>query len=192
MLTIPLNLIRAAIPCAATNDVRYYLNGAYFVWTVADHTLRVISTDGNLMSCFSVRMPECETPDFDLIIPVDTLKPAAKVKTLALQLSSVDEKRYTLGEFMFSPVDAKFPDYRRVIPQTLSGEAGDFWPELLERAANALCAYYKASKTQVYHMDQNGKRGAAVMHNGESDAIVVIMPTNVNPKGDLPVYKGFN
>lgn len=182
---IPMTMIKAAIPCAGEKGVRYYLNGANFTYTASDKRLRVISTDGSIMSCFSVYLPECEEVDYSVTIPIETLKLAAKVKAPGLELTAG-----ALGQFLFKPVEGKFPDYRRVIPASVDGTPGDYQPELLQRATNALRAYY-GTKCAAYQLDQNGM-GGAVMHNGENDAMVVIMPMRVTDKNnEREAYRGF-
>lgn len=187
---IPMNLIKASIHCAAVKDVRYYLNGALFEYTSSDKKLRVISTNGNVMSCFSIYTPECEEVDFSIIIPIETLKLSSKVKSKFIYLKSI-ENQYSLEGFLFKPGDGRFPDYRRVIPKTLSGEPGQYQPELVLSAQNALRDYYESKKT-TFPMNQNGTN-AAVIHNGYDDAMVVVMPCRFTDKNrDNTIYVGFN
>jgi len=176
MITIPINLIKASIPCAASKDVRKILNGALFEWTAMGQMLRAVSTDGSIMSCFSVHIPTCSAPDMSVIIPIETLKAAAKVKAPALELEAgAAGAAGRLGNLLFTPIDGKFPEYRRVIPAALSGDAGSYDAALLVRAADALRAYYGA-KSGAYTFTQNEANDSAVMHNGTNDALVVVMP----------------
>jgi hypothetical protein len=189
-----MNAIKAAIPCAAVKDIRYYLQGALFEYDGAARQLRIVSTDGNIMSCFSLFYVDSIAPSFSVIIPLDTLKAAAKEKRPALELMETSPGRYALGAQLFKPVGGRYPDYRRVIPVpgSLNGESGDYSPALLERAISAMRAFRK-TKDASYHLIQNGKRGSAVMHDGFNDAMVVVMPWLTNAK-DLtpPAYQGFN
>ena len=192
MITIPINLIKAAIPCAATKEVRRVLNGALFEWTAIGQTLRVVSTDGSIMSCFAVHIPTCAAPDMSVIIPIETLKAAAKVKAPALELEEgAAGAAGRLGGLLFTPIDGRFPEYRRVIPTALSGEAGSYDAALLVRAADALRAYYGA-KNGAYTFTQNGAKDSAVMHNGTNDALVVVMPWRSTKGCDVnKAYCGF-
>lgn len=187
-ITIPMNMIKAALPCAATKDARNYLCGALFAYTQSDKTLRVISTDGHLLSAFSCQYPEpdMDRTDFSIIIPLDTLKAASKEKLAALVLMDTSPGMYALGTTLFKPVDGEFPDYRRVVPAygSLSGLAGTYDPNLLVRASNAMHAFHGAKNT-VYTFTQNDMQMAAVMHNGTSDAMVAIMPWSGNRGADI-------
>lgn len=191
---ITMNMIRAAIPCAATKDVRYYLQGALFTYTAADKRLRVVSTDGSVMSCFAAYYPEGTEPeDFALIVPLETLKAASKARTPSVMLKDEGGGTYSLGGALFKPVDAKYPDYRRVIPTigSLSGEPGNYQAELLTRAQNAMRAY-RNSTTCALWLAQNGRRGAAVLHDGHDDALVVVMPWLTGIEHDnAPAYAAF-
>lgn len=178
-ITITMNMIKAALPCAATKDVRYYLCGALFAYTQSDKTLRVVSTDGSLLSAFACQYPEpdIDRTDFSIIIPLDTLKAASKKKLSALVLMDTSPGMYALGTTLFKPADGKFPDYMHVIPAhgSLSGLAGSYDPDLLVRASSALHAFRGAKKIALT-FTQNGATGTAVMHDGTPDAMVVCMP----------------
>ena len=182
MINVPMNIIRAAIPCAGVNEKRAYLNGARFEYTADDTTLRVISTIGTMMSCFSVCMPEEDGEDLSVTIPTDLLKLVAKNKGSVAVLNRY-AAGYRFGGVFFDPVAGEFPDYRRVIPATLSGKVANFDSALLDRAQKALRAFYQR-KNGLFVLEQNGKDGA-VMHGGDSNAVVVIMPC-------MPILKPFS
>lgn len=191
---IPQNVIKAAIPCAATKDIRYYLKGALVAYTRADKTLRVVSTDGAVMSCFGITHEDCpDDDDFSVIVPLDTLKNAAKAKGVAgLDLVSRDG-RHSLGDFIFKPLEGKYPDYRRLIPEAgcVSGTVAQFDLRYISRAHDALAAYYAPRKVVAFKLEHRG-RAAAVMHLGESCAIVLIMPVNMPAAAeDWSPYRGF-
>ena len=193
-LTIPTNLIKASIHCVAKKDIRYYLQGALFEYTSMDKKLRVISTDGNIMSCFSVFYPEGDQADFSVIVPLDTLKGAAKERTPAVTLMQADNGVWLFAGVVFKPVDGRYPDYRRVIParDSLSGTVGKYDAELLIRAQDAMRDLRK-SKNGAFEFVQNGARGPAVMHDGTDDAIVIVMPWQTTKRDDpAPTYAGFN
>ena len=188
MINVPMNIIRAAIPCAGVNEKRAYLNGARFEYTADDTTLRVISTTTTVLSCFSVCMPEEDGEDLAVTIPTDVLMLVAKSKGSVAVLN-----RYAIGHrfggVFFDPVEGEFPDYRRAIPATLSGKVANFDATLLNKAQKALRAFYQ-SKDGLFALEHNGKDGA-VMHGGDSDAMVVIMPC----MPCLPIltqFSGFN
>jgi hypothetical protein len=59
---------------------------------------------------------EMITKSFTIIVPHDKLKAALSLKTLWLKLEPVGKNTYSLGGVNFSPVDGRFPDFRRVLP----------------------------------------------------------------------------
>ena len=186
--------IKAAIHCAAVSDVRYYLNGALVEFKHGDVPhINIVSTDGHRLTAFREPLEyaaEPQTADYEFIIPLDVLKQAAKAKTPRVVLESTPEGRYMLNNVVFAPIDGKFPDYRRVLPTTFTGEAAQYQPEYLLDAKNALRDFYQVKKNDlcVVKLEQNGTGGAAV-HCGKSDAVVVIMP--VRPGKEIGNYQGF-
>jgi DNA polymerase-3 subunit beta len=192
---IPVHILRASIPCCAIADIRAVLNGVNVTWSKDERVLRVISTTGALASLFSCKIPTQESDSFELTIPLESIKLALAAKAtkgLVAHLSLSDAGEYDIdARIKFIPCEGKFPDFRRIIPLTLSGETGEFDPELLVRANKALREYYR-SKKEVYTLTQNGREHAA-MHNGESDAIVIVAPIcpTIYDKRDK-VYCGFN
>jgi hypothetical protein len=172
--------IKASIQCAGVKDVRHILNGAMF--KLSGKTLHVVSTDGRMLSKFAHEYPEIGGTggDFEIIIPLDTLKTAAKSagKLPALELACVDATHWTLGALAFTPIDGRYPDYERVIVlDRIIGAPGQFDADLLIRARAALRTFDNAPKAE-YFLQHKGTY-AAIMRN-DGDAVVVIMPSRVN------------
>jgi hypothetical protein len=182
--------LKAALPCAAVKDVRYYLNGAMFKWDNTTKRLTQVSTDGACMSHFVVDMPEAPgdadegyQPDFEIIIPTDVLKAAIKDIKKPVQgatLERLDDKRWILGNQVFAPIAGKFPDYQRVNPDralfTEANPAGQYDADLLVRARAALREYYASPKAH-YYLHQRGPKDSAVMSvKLRDDCFVVVMP----------------
>jgi len=96
-----------------------------------------------------------------------------------------------LGGARFVPVDGKYPDTGRVIPDISSSieqSPGTYNPDLLIRARAALALYLGAKPKDVFGFIQRGSE-SAVMHAGTNECLVVVMPmraTNETP------YAGFN
>jgi DNA polymerase III subunit beta len=191
--TIRTSTIKAAIHCAAVNDTRYYLNGALFEFK-HDH-INIVSTDGHRLSAFREPLEyaaEAQTADYEFIIPLDVLKQAAKSKSPLVVLESTPDGRYMLNNVVFAPIDGKFPDYRRVIPTSFTGQAAQYRPEYLVDAKNALRDFYQI-KTKDWlgtKLEQNGDSAGAV-HCGKADAVVVIMPLRTYELEKIGNYQGF-
>lgn len=199
-LCIPTSTIKASIHAAAQKDIRYYLNGVLLEFVHNEGQpllLRLVSTDGTMLSAFNVPLKYeegAQSANFEFIVPIDVMKAAAKAKTQVVLLESMPDGRYSLGGALFSPVDGKFPDWRRVVPLNANlmqtTELAQFDPELLLRGQKALFDFYALSKKgrlSEIVLDHNGP-GAGVMHCGKNDAVIVIMPY----RRDLPTYSGFN
>lgn len=144
-IALSTNAIKAAIHCAATKDVRYYLKGVH-VRVTPEQFIYVESTDGSV--AFQTRLTKLAAPKikepFGIIIPLDIAKLAIKTKQPQLLLKSQPDGRYMLGDFLFSAVDGKFPDVDRVMPaqssDVYSGELPMLDAEVLLRAQKALQA----------------------------------------------------
>jgi DNA polymerase-3 subunit beta len=175
--------LKAAFICSAVKDIRYYLQGVYLEFSpspngaATDGVLTFAATDGHILFAGTAPAVFNEDPQsahFWMIIPNDAVKTAIKTKNDAVILRSLPDGRYSLGDTIFSPVDAKFPDFRRVIPEKVSGEIGYYDPELLVRGNDALREYFN-SKKRVYRLNNNGT-SAGVICGDSRDALVVVMP----------------
>jgi DNA polymerase-3 subunit beta len=175
--------LKAAFICSAVKDVRYYLQGVYLEFSpspngaATDGILTFGATDGHILfagTAPAVFEDDPQSAPFSMIIPNDAIKTAIKTKNDIVILMSMPDGRYTLGDTVFAPVDAKFPDFRRVIPEKVSGELGYFNPELLVRGNDALREYFN-SKRCVYRLNHNGT-SPGVICGDSRDALVVVMP----------------
>ena len=191
-VSIPTSALKAAIHCAATKDVRYYLNGVNIEFCHGDVPhINLISTDGHVLSALRVPLvyrEGAQTADFSLIVPLSAIVSATKGAGKVITLSSMLDGRYALGDTLVLPIDDRFPDWQRVIPMTtgLTPASATYRPEFLLRGAKCLRDFFNAPKlipTMLCRGDDGG-----IMHNGDNSAVVVIMPSkSIN----LPDYKGF-
>lgn len=111
-LNIKTASIAAACLCAATKDIRNYLNGVYIKSEMGMVTVQ--STDGAI--AFEDCWNDQESPELAVIIPLAIAKDIGKVKTLHVTITGPDEAgRYTCGGRVFKPVDGRFPDMARVM-----------------------------------------------------------------------------
>lgn len=175
--------LKAAFICSAVKDIRYYLQGVYLEFSphvngaATDGILTFAATDGHILfagTAPAVFEADPQAAPFWMIIPSDAVKAAIKTKADVVILRSLPDGRYTLGDTIFAPIDAKFPDFRRVIPASVSGETGHYDPALLVRGNDALREYF-CSKKRVYRLNNNGT-GTGVICGDSRDAVVVVMP----------------
>ena len=182
-ISIPLNVIKAASYCVANNkDIRHYLRHVCFDFKHGEvNHLRLISTDGAILSAFQVDLvyeDDSQSADFQLIVPIDVIKNAIKTKRNNIVFESLPDGRYMLADNVFSPVDGKYPDYMRVIPSITDKPADkplQFDPDLLVKGKDALNAFRNYSNPVNFRLDHLPTLGS-VMHDGASDAVIVVMP----------------
>ena len=182
--------LKASIYCAAVKDVRYYLQGVHLHFRHEGITrVEVVSTDGNIMSAFIDTMEyieDAQTADWSIIIPIDVVKKVSKVKKAVVILESLPDGRYMLDDTVFAPVDGRYPDYRRVIPNAIDAakpnpdtDRVQIDPDLMVRCADALLTYTGATKRKLSFQIDHFER-ASVMHCGENNAVCVVMPYRHN------------
>jgi hypothetical protein len=190
-MQIQLQTLKAAHIAAAVKDIRYYLTGVLVEFRaqtdVGDVKTIVAATDGHMLFAahtiierddVSEGLPDVGT---QIIIPGDVVK-ACKLRHKSnpfVTLKQISETQWQLGDVLFTPIDGKFPDYRRVIPSydmvAATPQAPAYYqPDLLTRALSALRTHRDAPKLTP-DLYQRGS-DAAVMHDGASDCVVVIMP----------------
>jgi hypothetical protein len=204
-LSISVNALKAAVITAATKEIRYYLCGIYLEAkhdpadseSILNH-LNIVSTDGMIL--FAARTAlnytdEPQTADWQMIVPIDAVKTALKGvgKRTTLELCSLPDGRYTLGDTLFAPLDGRFPDYRRVIPlhdqMTQTPEDYRLYnPNLMVRCHDAMRAL-RGSKSQTFEQAYTiAPQGVCAVHDGSNDAVAICMPI----RADKCAYQGFN
>lgn len=199
-ITIDHNVIKALLICAAKQDVRHYLKGVLVDARATDVTL--VTTDGHRMLAYPVATDAIEAlAPGQYIIPREALEAVKPCKagrvTLPIAIEIVtapdqpDPERagvtikgktsitVTGATSTVTPlVDGKFPDWRRVMPKTVSGEFAQYQPEYVSGFGD-ICKLL------------GGRFGPFINHNGGSAAPVtnlgpalgVIMPMRLDGDG---------
>ncbi len=103
-------------------DVRYYLNG--MLWEIRSGTLRVVATDGHRMALSSVPVTsDWEAPIQQAIIPrkgvIELSRLFSEPEESVEVILSNNHMRAITSNFQFTTklIDAKYPDYERVLPR---------------------------------------------------------------------------
>lgn len=168
--TITTNQIKALLLTSAKKDIRAYLNGVYFESTTRG--IVAVSTDGHRLLAIQVLNDEAQ--GLSAILPREALEKAVKTKAVSL-IITIEADRFTLDDGTQTTsgllLDGRFPDWRRVIPSTTSGEASSFQNEYLadfDKAARLLCG----GNCKVLH---NGTSGALIRF-ATDQAVGVVMP----------------
>lgn len=180
MITLKKNVLKAALISSAKKDMRYWLNGILF--KVAESgRVYISSTDGHRLFVANIEADWTDDPvngPLELIIPREAVETAVKAKSEVLTLSALPDGRYTLGDAVFSPVDAKFPDINKVIPRDdMSGATAHFNCEYLADAQKAL-RLVSGLSDGTFRLYTNGENGSGYM--ACSSAFVVIMPIRIS------------
>ena len=185
MLKVTLNIraLRATLVAVSTEETRYYLNGINLEFT--PDGVVMAATDGHRM--IVLRQPYGEhaatAAHASVIVPRDL------VVKLKIKLKTLDETTLTIGDdgkltfehagesFGGARVDGTFPDYRRVVPQDLTGEAAQYNPIYLADFAKAR-KELGGDRTTSPVVRYNGGSPAVVDFAYETgfDAFGVLMP----------------
>lgn len=166
-IEVPTAVLKAALICASTEQVRYYLNGVY-----VDPKGFLVSTDGH--RAFVGKIDLTDVPAFDgWIICRDVLKRALtgyKADTITIAPDRV-------GNSLCQPIDGTYPDWRRVVPSDLTGVTAQFNPAYiadLGKMGDLLRGKRKGSLDA--HIHHNGEGPAAITFPEIADAFAVLMP----------------
>jgi DNA polymerase-3 subunit beta len=183
-LQLTIEQIKALLVIAPKSDTRYYLNGALL--EVKDDRAWLVATDGARMLILrpDSRMEGDNVRDGQWIIPRDLLA-SVKVKKGGALFLSLDQfsgdtaararaRVLTLNSETAAPtIDATFPDWRRVVPMTASGDWAHYDPQYV--ADFGTIAEYLSGKRISARVHHNGTQGAPV-ELGVDNALGVVMP----------------
>jgi DNA polymerase-3 subunit beta len=192
-ITIDHSIIKALLICAAKVDVRYYLKGVC-VDARANGDVVLVATDGHRMLTYPVAVDAIEAlAPGQYIIPREALEAVKPCKagrvTLPITIEIVtapdqpDPERAGVTikgktsitvtgatSTVTAPIDGKYPDWRRVVPKTVSGEPAQYNPEYIAGFGDAC----KLLGTKYPHIHHNGSSAAIVGNLGA--ALGVLMP----------------
>jgi len=189
-VTLSIRALRATLVAVSTEETRYYLNGINLEFT--PDGVVMAATDGHRM--IVLRQPYGEHgatgAHASVIVPRD-LVAKLKVRHKVVEettLTIADDGKLTFehaGEmFGGARVDGTFPDYRRVVPQDLNGEAAQYNPTYLADFAKARVELgaeptKKGGASPVVHYNGGSPAIVDFAYNTGFQAIGVIMPLRV-------------
>src|SRR5208283_5211289 len=149
---------------ASKEETRYYLMGVYV--KIGARATEYCATDGHVLLAYREELHE-DSPDNTLtgefIIPSSTCADknvkGAKWADDATELAEMADGFLRLNNaLVFKPIDGTFPDWRRIVPRKIDGEAAQFNPALLTRLQKAGVLF----DCQI----------PAIAHNSDSPALV--------------------
>ena len=176
-VNIPLSHLAAALEFSAVKDVRYYLNGVY----VDPRAGNLVATNGHAAY---IGRPGSVTLDGEgdgFIISsahcAEIIKAGKAIKAKVVYLDVVADTITVAGLRVapFLALEGRFPDWRRIYPAELSGEAASYNPEYLMRCVKAGKALGVKNPDYNFEFIQNGTGGAVMILAG-GEAHVVVMP----------------
>lgn len=206
------NALKAVSRFQSVKDVRFYLNGVCIEWNALQ--TRMIATDGHALIVHKSDAKDDNAGAGSIIIPADAVKTmlAWKPENKWQKDQPIMVEQSANGEFraswhnnltLFRPIDGQFPNYRRVMPVTVTGAADFYDAEFLIRTKRA--SEDLGSDNGRFELsyngavpDENGQTGAsgpgiAVINDS---CFVIIMPMRQGPadlaatnwgREDLPV-----
>lgn len=179
-IVIRKNVLQAMAHLASKKDIRYYLQGVCVIAT--EEHIRYVATDGHVLGLYQQDYAEDEEKALgSIIIPCEVI--AKLVKNVDLILDQINGN-WVVGTQLFTPIDAKFPDYQRVLPRTeMSGEVAQFNPDFLVRFGKVQKTLLGV-KPSVPVISHNGG-SASLVDIGLPNFIGVMMPMRT----DAPIKK---
>ncbi len=174
----------------ANQDVRYYLNGMLF--EIDGSTLRSVATDGHRMAVARTEL-NGEFAQQQIIVPRKGVQELVKLldspeQTVVLQIGS-SNVRAEVNNFVFTSklVDGRFPDYRRVMPQSTTKTLIAGCDEL--RQAFSRAAILSNEKFRGVRVNLSGEEMCITANNPEQEEAEEML--DVSFEGE-PIEIGFN
>lgn len=153
--------IRALSHLAAQEDVRYYLKG---VMLIASPQVLLVATTGALLGC--LQTDRIASAQFEILIPSATIKAMGTAKGPVI-VGSDDGISWTLKTAALSlswkADGGVFPDFRRAIPATTTGESAQF-------DARQTVLFWKSAKE--LGATKAGQHSVLLSPNGQAAALV--------------------
>ena len=169
-ITIKQSTIKAVAYAMEKTGYRDYLKG--MLVHTNGHDTRLVATDGHRMNIAIIERTMLIEAPKKYIIPASLVSTICKSKapkdnkkpevTLTFNDGKVAAALPDGTEAVAKLVDGNYPDYNRVIPHTLSGEAGQYNPQYVLDAHNSI-ADYLGVKNHRCALSMNGQNGCAAM-----------------------------
>ena len=192
--SITADTLKALTLIAAKDDRRYYLNGVCIDVAVTGATEAVaVATDGHMLIAVPLLLDADVTAAAGQYIIPRELIDGLKARKGAFATVKLDARSVTInagGANITAPlIDGQFPDWRRVVPRTVTGLASQIDADYLhamKKAHKLLGGSY--SPTVAHNGAETGDGGAARVLLA-ADAIGVIMPLRADkPVLDTPAW----
>lgn len=188
-MQIPTDLLKAAILFAAKKDFRVWLNGVHIDWqhrkAGQSTSISIVATDSHRLFAakFSNEHVQSNLDAGSAIIDAAQVKLALtghKGDTIGFAFDA-DTRTGALGNLAVEGMDATYPDWRKVIPESVSGEVSHFdaaYVGDMAKAAKLLLpkGTYQRSQSSAAFTHPNGYEPALVTFGEREDVLAVLMP----------------
>lgn len=181
--------LKAALRIAPKNDIRYFLNSV-FIEADATHTT-MVTTNGHVLLVLRQKAENKLEKPVSVIMPREVCESILKLNIKPLPAIGIaqesDDEFSTLltslaenSTLHFRSIEAAYPDWKRVIPEKVSGEAGTFNPEYLltfKKVADDIGGSF-------LHIQNGPNEGSVVCLAAEMECFAIVMPMrgNLNPE----------
>ena len=180
-ITIPASYVGAILQFPALKSVRRTCNCVYIESTGS--SAHMVATDGSILGAFRLEFPPASS--FTAIIPRQAFSgvkfgPRADdvLVTITDTDATVSQGQWDMTEKL---VPSNYPDWRMVIPRSVSGEPGYYDAGLVARIGRAAEVLHGKGRTWKAHIEQNGKESAALVRLNNPNFVGVIMPMEARP-----------
>lgn len=186
-IKIPARYLAALKLFAGDRDIRYYLNGVCVEADIAGATL--VATDGHRLAAIRANqdLPRAVT----VVIKNEMLKGIKKAsKGDAILTVGEDDKALTLRHdgavYEGIAIDCKYPDWRKVLPQSTDGVAGAYNQRYIGDMGEA-AQILSGKKSEFATISQNGAK-AALVNIGTEPFVAALMPMRDTVKAVVPPW----
>lgn len=187
-LSVPQAVVRQLLDftsfAMAHQDVRYYLNGVYMIFSAQD--LRLVATDGHRLATMSLPIKTHLTQPISLILPRKAVQEMQRLFAEGeAEIGIVIGKNHlravtTQTSFITKLVEGKFPDFRRVLPKPGEGAPMEVSREQLKQALLRVSALFS-----------DRYRGVSLQLSADLLRIVATTPENDQVEDEIEVrYAG--
>lgn len=162
-----LNFVKGLSVIIPSKEIRYYLNGLHFEAKQNDG-FYLVATDGHRMALIKNDSIQADR-DYSFIIPHETIKNLIKMMDKNQPIALIDYDfdnnkiviEYNGNCIRVAGIDGKFPEWHRIIPDSVTGEAGQYNSDYIadfKKMAN----FINGTKNLDCFIKQNGEKVAIV------------------------------
>jgi len=165
-MIINLKALKAVALFCSKEETRYYLKGVNLQFR-DDHVI-MVATNGHYLTAMRQSLDEpLDSPIADTIIPIELIERIKLDKKIDMAELYIDGRRISItymgATYADGAIDGSFPDWRRITPSSVSGEAAQY-------DASYAAIYMKAARM----FDKSAQ--IKIAHNGLSPALVTWLP----------------